>query len=367
MKVWKEKDKKLSTYIWKADFRCKGKRYRPTAFTKDELLQVVIQIKSNATREAVGLSPKLPPVTLAELLQEHTKDFDLSVEYYRRGKVVLEAFVEHVGTGAIATATGTSDIRAFMRHRRVKNPKLQNSSLNKDLTYISKMFSAAHEYFRELHDFKGPRIPWETESTKRKERVIYVEESEALLAYLRDPQVHKGEKPDSPQIRGDYADMLELALGTAMRWGEVAQLEWSMVNLTAAEVVLPRRITKTDENRTVPLNSRILAILRMRNKSKWTIWVFPRKDGKSYRKYYADRIGSIAKKLGLAFGRDAGFTLHTTRHSAISALQNHGADLATVQQISGHSDKTMALRYSHTNRQRIQDAIESLVPKNTTN
>jgi integrase len=272
-------------------------------------------------------------------------------------------FRDHVGADSAVEELATADFKSYIRFRRSRNPKLRNVSVNKDLTYLSRLLSSANEYFKQLDGYVPPRIPWEPESSKPNDRVIYKDEAAALLAYLRDPAVHPGEKPNSPEIRRDYADMFELAMNSAMRWGEVAQIEWSMINLRAAEVVLPKQITKTDEPRTVPLNSRLVEILRRRHASKWTKWVFPRADGLSYRKYYADRLGSIAKKLGLAFGRDTGFTLHATRHSSITEMQNQGADLATVQQISGHSSRTMALRYSHTNRKRVQDAVETLVEK----
>jgi integrase len=362
MKIEREKDSDLNTWIWKADFRCNKKRYRPWAFSKSELEEKIRQIQNTADREKLGFKTD-GTITLGRAIAVHLKDFDLSVEYYRRGKVVLEMLSGVVGAEMLMTNLATSDLKDFIRYRRSQNPKLQNSSINKDLTYISKFLSQVSENFKELKDFSGPKIPWESESTKPNERTIYESESMPLLAYLRYPKQRPNEPADSVQIREDYADMYEIAMNTAMRWGEVAQLEWSMIHLKAAEIVLPKRITKTDEPRTIPLNSVVIKILTRRSKTKWTQWVFPRKDGLSYRKYYYDRLRAIAKKLGLPFGREIGFTLHTTRHTAITEMQDQGADLATVQQISGHSDKTMAMRYSHSNKKRVRDAVDSLVKK----
>lgn len=363
MKIWKDKDK-AGQVVWKSDFTYKGKKYRPSAYTEDGLNDLIKQIRSNADRAAVGLVPDAVPVNLLELVAEHVRDFDYSIEYYRRAKVVFEMFRDHIGGDVPVKNLATADYRSYIRFRRTQNPKLQNSSVNKDLTYLSKLLSTAHEYFRELDGFNPPKVPWLSESTKPNDRTIYEEEAETLLDFLRFPGVHAGEKPNSPQIRGDYADMLELALNSAMRWAEVAQLEWSMVNLPASEIILPKRVTKTDEPRSIPLNSRVKQIIAGRAKEKASeVWLFPRADGKSYRKYYADRLGSIAKKLGLPFGRGIGFTLHTTRHTAITSMQQGGAEIATVQKISGHSDRTMTLRYSHASKKRTLDAVESLVKK----
>jgi integrase len=362
MKITREKDNTLKTWIWKADFRCNKKRYRPWAFSKTELEEKIRQIQNNADREKLGFRAK-GKITLKQAVAIHVKDFNLDIEYYRRGKVVLEMLRDVVGPEMLITEVATSDIKDFVRHRRTQNPKLKNSSINKDLTYISKLFSQVNENFKELKDFNPPKMPWESESTRPNDRTIYENESKELLAYLRHPKQRTNEPADSVQIREDYADMYELAMNTAMRWGEIAQIEWAMVHLKAGEIVLPKRITKTDEPRTIPLNSRVKKILSRRYKTKWTGWVFPRKDGLGYRKYYYDRLRSIAKKLGLPFGREVGFTLHTTRHTSITAMQERGAELATVQQISGHSNKTMAMRYSHTNKKRVRDAVDSLVEK----
>lgn len=365
MKITKTKDKLLRTWVWQADFTCKGRRYKPKAFSKEELERIIIQIKSNANLRSVGLPTNAPKISVSQLVSEHIRDFNYDVEYYRRAKVVVEAFMSFVGGDTAVESITPADLRGFIRYRRTQNPRLQNSSINKDLTFISKMLSSAHEYFRQLASYTAPRMPWEPESTRRNDRVIYEEESRRLLEYLRDPNLHPREKPDSPQIRGDYADMFELAMNSAMRWGEISQLEWPMINIKAGEIVLPKRLTKTDEPRVVPLNSRAREILERRSRSKHAFWVFPRADGMGPRKYYYDRLRSICKKLGLPFGREAGFTLHSTRHTAISSLLGKGVDIATIQQISGHSDREIALRYTHTSKKRVQEAVEKLAEKDT--
>lgn len=359
MKIWKERDKYKLT-VYRADFTVRGKRYKPKAYTKEELERIIIQIKSAALRVKAGLPAEVPPITLGELVAEHLKDFDYTVEYYRRGKVVIEMFRDLIGEREAVENIKAADLRGFVRLRRSQNPKIQASSINKDLTFLSKLFSSAPQYFRELEDWSPPKLPWEKEGKRKTGRVMYQSEFRALLAYLRDPELHKGEKPDSPEIRNDYGDMLEIAWHSGMRWGELCQLSWSMVRLAEGEILLPKEVTKTKEPRIVPLNTRAKEILRKRLDSKWTEWVFPRKDGKGPRRYYADRLGTIAKKIGLPFGREEGFTLHSSRHAVVSRLLEKGVDIATVQEISGHSDRTVAMTYAHSSRRQAREAIERL-------
>jgi integrase len=360
VKIWKERDEKLKAWVHKADFTCRGKRYKPKAFTKDELEKTIIKIKSEALKKKAGLPADGPKITIGELVTEHLKDFNYEVEYYRRGKVVLENFRDFIGEDQPVEEIKAADLRGFIRHRKEQNPKLVNSSINKDLTYISKMLSSAREYFTELDNWTPIKLPWLTESTKRKDRVIYEAESAKLLAFLRDPKIHKGEKPNSPEIRRHYGDMLELALNTGMRWGELSRLEWNMVSIESGEINLPKRITKTDEPRTIPMNSRVKEILAGRE--RLAVWVFPRRDLQGPMLYYADRLSSIAKKLGLAYGREAGWTLHGTRHATATKMLAATGDFSAVQAILGHSDATMTARYSHPNQVRSRAAVDALLP-----
>ena len=67
-----------------------------------------------------------------------------------------------------------------------------------------------------------------------------------------------------------------------------------------------------------------------------------------------------------AFGRAcrgadiAGATWHTLRHSFASHLVMAGVDLRTVQELLGHKDLTMTLRYSHLAPAHKAGAVEKL-------
>ena len=54
--------------------------------------------------------------------------------------------------------------------------------------------------------------------------------------------------------------------------------------------------------------------------------------------------------------------LHDARHTATTRLRQAGLDLATIQSVTGHSDKTMVLYYSHAtlaSRERAAAALEA--------
>ncbi len=53
-------------------------------------------------------------------------------------------------------------------------------------------------------------------------------------------------------------------------------------------------------------------------------------------------------------------TPHTMRHTAITRLVQSGADLPTIQRISGHKTLSMVLRYTHVHSQHIDRAIAAI-------
>lgn len=168
------------------------------------------------------------------------------------------------------------------------------------------------------------------------------------------------------EARRQGADCLELAVQTGMRGIEVRCLEWSEVELSEAEVHLPAAKTKTGIPRDVLLNQRALEILTRRYEGRASRFVFPRPDGKAPRLEISPVVRKAARSLGLRYGRDLpdGFSPHDTRHTATTRMLRSGHDLKTVQDVLGHSNRMMTLKYAHSTRQSRRAAVESLASKN---
>ena len=52
---------------------------------------------------------------------------------------------------------------------------------------------------------------------------------------------------------------------------------------------------------------------------------------------------------------------HTLRHTFASRLVMAGVDLRTVQELMGHKDITMTIRYSHLSPSHLKEAVQRLV------
>ena len=83
-------------------------------------------------------------------------------------------------------------------------------------------------------------------------------------------------------------------------------------------------------------------------------WVFPGKAGKP--------LGDFKRAFKTAL-RKAGisdFRFHDLRHTFASHLVMNGVNIRTVQQLLGHKDIKMTMRYSHLSRDFVQEAVSHL-------
>jgi integrase len=156
------------------------------------------------------------------------------------------------------------------------------------------------------------------------------------------------------QYMQDARDMLVALTMCGGRWNEVASLKWNRVDLEAGSLRLWG--SKTQAERIVPLPEQLLAVLRERHSAVLKAgtadgYIFPGRDGNKLRNP-SRAIYKAIQRAGLnadpevvkAYGRA---TIHTLRHTFASWLLQHGADIAEVQDMLGHTNLNTTRRYAH--------------------
>jgi integrase len=366
---------------WEVDGTIARQRIREHGFaTKKALEEFIVELKIQVKRGKYGLERDRPRVLLSALIEERSSDLNPKDDNDRACIAILRRFEKHFPVGFSLGELTTSHLRAFVKERQrvaitERGRKLEAGTINKDLMTISGMLRGAPDIFPEIGaEWRPPRIPWERLSRRGSERIITPAERRALLEGLRlAGATTAGGRLGARYVeaRRDVADVLEIALHTGMRGGEVLRLRWTDVDLDAAEVHLPK--TKNNEPRDVPCNRRAVEILSRRfERRRLGQWVFPGSRGAEVprsRDSYTAIVGRVARFLGLRYGRgvDGGFTPHATRHTAATEMMRAQNDPSAVQKVLGHSDHTMTLRYTHADRGGMRAAVDSLVEQKTGN
>lgn len=132
-----------------------------------------------------------------------------------------------------------------------------------------------------------------------------------------------------------------IALNTGMRRGEQYGTEWPNVNFERKMLTVPR--SKHGEVRHIPLNTAALAALKsLLSNMANSNYVFQTKDGHDFLRGNKHWFEDAVEKAGLS-----DFRWHDLRHTFASRLVMAGVDLRTVQELMGHRNISMTVRYAH--------------------
>ena len=85
--------------------------------------------------------------------------------------------------------------------------------------------------------------------------------------------------------------------------------------------------------------------------------MFTRPDGRPFATIDVQRAFSIARKLS---GIRSELTPHSLRHTFASWLAISGQPLRTIQELLGHADIRMTIRYSHLSPAHLSDAMKTI-------
>jgi len=143
---------------------------------------------------------------------------------------------------------------------------------------------------------------------------------------------------------------LDLALHTGMRKGEQYGLEWRDVNWVSGFITLAK--TKSGRVRHIPMNEPALKAMRLLQKYNRGRVCGPA----TWKWFYA----------ALKRGKVKDFRWHDLRHTFASRLAMRGADIRALQELLGHSNIQMTMRYAHLMPGRTADIVKLLSPCATT-
>ena len=146
--------------------------------------------------------------------------------------------------------------------------------------------------------------------------------------------------------------IVETDLLTGMRKEELLSLKWEQVNHGLIHLFR----TKSGHPRHIPISGRLAEILqklRHTNQLK-SPYVFCDAQGRRFNSVKTS-FRTACRKAGID-----NFRFHDLRHTFASHLIMRGAGLKPVQELLGHSDIKMTMRYAHLSPGHLQESINLL-------
>jgi integrase len=258
-------------------------------------------------------------VTLAEALRRYEREVSAKKRGHAQEKNRIKAWLEHPLAKRSLAGIRATDIAKYRDDRLAAGCAVATVRL--DLAVISHLYAiAAKEWGLAVQNpVRTVSLPSVNNARTRR---LDADEEARLLSEL-DRSRNRWAKP-----------IVEFALETAMRRGELLSLQWENIDLARRVAHLPK--TKNGDARNVPLSSRAVAVLQALPRSI-DGRVFPVED-------YMIREAwkQACKRAGI---EDLRF--HDLRHEATSRLAEKLPNVVELSAVTGHKDLRMLKRYYH--------------------
>ncbi len=310
----------------------------------------------DSKRAAVALDPDAKRVLESRVKKSEVRAMSLSkaLERYenevtptKKGAEVEKSYIRKINRHAIAKKSiyliTPEDVISFLHDLKrdsdgpMKGLALTGETKRKYASLISSLFEISRKRWRlaVTNPVRDIELPPPCKSRKRR---LEGDEEKRLIEALRTSR---------NQL---MLPLVQLAIETAMRQGELLKLKWEDLRLSKDHGTAQLRDTKNGDDRIVPLSSKAVAILstlpypinggqvfRMTKNSVRTAWD------------YACKRAQI---------KDLRF--HDLRHEATSRLFELGLDKIEAASITGHKTLQMLKDYTHLRAEKLARKLNQL-------
>ena len=325
---------------WGIDYSADGRRVRRIIGPNKAMAELALKKQLVLVAENKHLDVKRQPRLKVKELVERYIEYYLKPNrptWWKSEKHNLRHIKIFFGEKLLKEVTPI-DVEKF-RQERLKF--VGKASVNKNIGCLRAMYNKAIEW--DLFDGRNPcsGIKFYRLDNKRL-RFLEREDIKRLLS----------------NCSGHLKDIVEFAINTGMRKGEIFNLKWHDIDFRNGLIHVLK--TKNTEKREIPLNGTVSNILFRVKKNPESPYVFSSYDGKPF--------NDIKKSFYTALKKSKieNFRFHDLRHTFASHLIMNGVDLLTVKELLGHKTIEMTLRYSHLSCDHKKRAVESLDPQNGT-
>lgn len=282
-----------------------------------------------------------------EYLTTVKKSSQNTIQSYRRDLLKMQKFFESSGVTDIKDVNSTL-VRSYVLY--MENEKMSSATVSRSIASIRSFFIYLLENGKiEGNPTEGIKPP---KVEKKIPETLTIEEVNLLL-----------DQPsgDSPKEIRDKA-MLELLYATGLRVTELISLKVTDLNVSLGYIECHDRT----KSRVIPIeNAAKHALNRYINDVRPSMcqdseYLFTNVKGDEMsRQGFWKLIKAYAKKAGI----DKDITPHMIRHSFASHMVNNGADLASLQEMLGHSDISTTQIYLKGKSSKLKEVYDKAHPR----
>ncbi|MHB2207565.1 tyrosine-type recombinase/integrase [Methylobacterium sp. CM6257] len=292
-----------------------------TFATKTEAVRWARDVEGGKiNRNNASTAEQTRKVTFGDLLERYYKDILSHRYWYRTEYSILRRFSKSFIYNIDISELSEAEVARY-RDDRLKIVK--PATVVRELSIGSHCITVAQSEW-------GIRLPVNVFKMVRKPKIRNGRERR-----ITDEEWNNLVQADLSRGRRSLIHIVEFAVETAMRKGELLRAKWVDVDFRQSTLHIP--MTKNDYPRTIPLTPRAVEILKS----------IP-KDG-SRPEIFGVKYGTLScwwtELLQAARVQDCRW--HDLRHEGISRHFERGLSIPEVALISGHRDYQMLRRYTH--------------------
>jgi integrase len=338
---------------WQIDyFDPTGKRVRQSfKLKKDAEAELGKRVSLKAENRYLDVKKEYT-TTLEQLTEKYTVNYQSQASFKNAKRKYLENFKEYFGKDTLLANIRYVNLETYYNHLRQKPTRTPNGAIKGIRTNaaVNREMSCLHHIFTKA-------VEWDMieQSPFDRGKSLRLKENNKRLRFLSEDEIDKLIDACPKYLRR----IVECAILTGMRRGEILSLKWDQVR--NGFIYLEK--TKTNEARQIPIADDLEELFKeMRSELMRQI----RKDAQFKPKYVftndgkriRDPRGVFANSLKLAGIVD--FRFHDLRHTFASQVLLKGGSLKDIQELLGHKDISMTMRYAHLTQEHKRKAVNLL-------
>jgi len=302
-----------------------GKRIRKRFKLKKDAVAELAKRQSPVKQNGCLDQKREYTTTLDQLADKYAEIYQDQSSYKSSKRFFIKAILNHFGRSARLSQIKYIDIEAW--RQKMQGTVTQRGKFAKPATINRHMACLRHMFSKAVSWDMIDRSPFEAGEQ------LMLKEENKRLRFLSEDEIQRL----LAECRGYLRDLVEAAILTGCRRGELLSLKWDQIR--NGFIYLDNN--KTGEARQIPISDPfddLLKRMRQRDQLK-SDYVFT---------YHGHPVKEIKTAFRAAVRRSGieDFRFHDLRHTFASRVLDRGGSLKDVQKLLGHKSMTLTLRYA---------------------